>query len=101
MKEEFIMPWCKRLFVCAHFHSKEEMKVQLLCNRKKNQDKKLESKSSSKSSSTSPIRHLGAVHLKTDAQIAYDIQSGHSWTCWKDKEIIFSIGPISYPTKIS
>jgi hypothetical protein len=42
MKEEFITPWCKRLFVGDHFHSKEEIKVQLLCNREKNQDKKLE-----------------------------------------------------------
>jgi hypothetical protein len=33
--------------VGAHFHSKEEKKVQLLCNREKNQDKKFESKSSS------------------------------------------------------
>jgi hypothetical protein len=27
MKEELVTPWCKRLFVGAHFHSKEEMKV--------------------------------------------------------------------------
>jgi hypothetical protein len=53
MKEEFVMPWYRRLFVGAHFHSKEETKVQLLCNRKKNQDNKLESKSSSKYSSSS------------------------------------------------
>jgi hypothetical protein len=47
MKEEFVTPWRKRLFVGAHFHRKDETKVQLLCNREKNQDKKLESKSSS------------------------------------------------------
>jgi hypothetical protein len=68
MKKNFVTPWCKRLFVGGHFHSKEETKVQLLCNREKNQDKKLESKSSS-----SPIRNPGAVHLKTDAQVAYNI----------------------------
>jgi hypothetical protein len=40
--------------VGAHFHSKEERKVHLLCNREKNHDKKLESKSSLRSS-LSPI----------------------------------------------
>ncbi len=35
--------------------------------------------------------HLGAVHIKTDAHIAYDIQLGCSSTHWKDKgkEITF------------
>jgi hypothetical protein len=46
-----------------------------------------------------PIQTLGEVDLKTDAQVAYDIQSGHSWTRWKDKEIIFPMGPVSYTTK--
>jgi hypothetical protein len=32
----------------------------------------------------SPTR-LGAAHIKTDAQVTYDIQLGHSWTHWKDK----------------
>jgi hypothetical protein len=34
---------------------------------------------------------LGTVHIKTDAQVTYDIQLGHSWTHWKDrgKEIMF------------
>ncbi len=38
----------------------------------------------------SPTR-LVAVHIKTDAQVTYDIQLGHSWTHWKDKgmEIMF------------
>jgi hypothetical protein len=27
MKEVFVTPWCKRLFVGAHSHSKEETKV--------------------------------------------------------------------------
>jgi hypothetical protein len=38
----------------------------------------------------SPTR-LGAVHIKTDAQVTKDIQLGHSWTHWKDKgkEITF------------
>jgi hypothetical protein len=66
VKEEFVMAWCKRLFVGANFYSKEETKVQLLCNREKNQDKKLESKSSSKSS-LSPIRITGAVQVKINA----------------------------------
>jgi hypothetical protein len=78
----------KRLFVKDHFHSREETQVQVLCNRVKNQDKKLESKSSSISSS-SPIQNQGAVHLKTNAQDTYGIQSGHSWIRWKDKEILF------------
>jgi hypothetical protein len=68
MKEEFVMSCCKRLFVGDHFHSKEETKVQLLCNREKNQDKKLESKSSS-----SPIQNLGEAHRKTNAHVTYDI----------------------------
>jgi hypothetical protein len=40
-------------------------KVHTLCNREKNEDKKLESKSIS-----SPIRNLGAVHHKIHAQVA-------------------------------
>jgi hypothetical protein len=38
----------------------------------------------------SPTR-LGAVHIKTDAQVKKDIQLGHFWTHWKDKgkEIMF------------
>jgi hypothetical protein len=36
---------------------------------------------------------LGSVHIKTDAQVAYDIQLGRSWTPWKDKgkEIMFPV----------
>jgi hypothetical protein len=34
----------------------------------------------------SPTR-LGVVHIKTDAQVAYDIQLGCSWTPWKGKEV--------------
>jgi hypothetical protein len=36
---------------------------------------------------------LGSVHIKTDAQVAYNIQLGRSWTPWKDKgkEIMFSL----------
>jgi hypothetical protein len=30
-----------------------------------------------------------AVHIKTDAQVTYNIQLGLSWTPWKDKEITF------------
>jgi hypothetical protein len=41
-----------------------------------------------------------ASHIKIDVQVAYNIQSGCSWTCWKDKEIIFPMGSVSYPTKI-
>jgi hypothetical protein len=40
---------------------------------------------------SSPIWNPGEVDLKTDSQVAYNVQSGHSWTCWKDKEIIFPI----------
>jgi hypothetical protein len=34
---------------------------------------------------------LGVVHIKTDAQVADNIQLGRSWTQWKDKgkEIMF------------
>jgi hypothetical protein len=31
----------------------------------------------------------GAVHIKTDAQVAYDIQLGRSWSPWKGQEIRF------------
>jgi hypothetical protein len=48
----------------------------------KNQDKNLESKSSSNSSLT-PTRNPRAVHLKMDDHVAYDIQLGCYWTCWK------------------
>jgi hypothetical protein len=36
---------------------------------------------------------LGSVLIKTDAQVTYDIQLGHSWTPLKDKgkEIMFSM----------
>jgi hypothetical protein len=50
--------------------------------------------------SSSPVRNPGADHMKTDVQVAYDIQSGRSLTLWKDKEIIFPMGLVSYPTKI-
>jgi hypothetical protein len=49
---------------------------------------------------SSPIQNLGEVDLKTDAQVAYDIQSVHSWTRWKDKEIIIPMELVSYTTKI-
>jgi hypothetical protein len=31
----------------------------------------------------------GAIHIKTDVQVAYDIQLGRSWSPWKGKEIRF------------
>jgi hypothetical protein len=31
----------------------------------------------------------GALHIKTDGQVAYDIQLGRSWTPWKGKEVTF------------
>jgi hypothetical protein len=40
---------------------------------------------------SSPIQNPGEVDLKSDAQVAYNIQSGNSWSCWKYKEIIFPI----------
>jgi hypothetical protein len=49
---------------------------------------------------SSPICNLGEVDLKADSQVAYNVQSGHSWTCWKDKEIIFPMGLVSYTSKI-
>jgi hypothetical protein len=33
----------------------------------------------------------GVVHIKTDAQVAYDIQLGCSWTPWKGKEKTFTV----------
>jgi hypothetical protein len=51
-------------------------------------------------SSSGPTQNPGAVHLKTDAQIAYDIQIMSSWTLWKDKKLIFPTELVSYPTKI-
>jgi hypothetical protein len=47
-----------------------------------------------------PIRNPGEVNLKTDAQVAYNIQSGHSWTRSKDKEIIFPTALVTCTTKI-
>jgi hypothetical protein len=35
--------------------------------------------------------HPGAVHIKTDTQVAYDIKLGHSSMPWKVKEISFPI----------
>jgi hypothetical protein len=49
----------------------------LLCNGEKNQDQKLESKSNLNSSS-SPTWNLGALYIKTDAHVAYNIQLEHS-----------------------
>jgi hypothetical protein len=66
MKEKLFTP-CNKVFIGS----------KLLCNREKNQDKKLECKSNSKFNS-SPIQNLEVVHLKTDVQVAYDIQSGRS-----------------------
>jgi hypothetical protein len=57
------------------------------------------SKSNSNSSS-GPTPNLGAIHLKTNVQVAYDIQLGCSWSLWKDKELMFPMGLVSYPTKI-
>jgi hypothetical protein len=48
----------------------------------------------------SSIQNLGEVDLKSDVQVTYDIKSGRSWTRWKDKEIIFPTGLVSYTTKI-
>jgi hypothetical protein len=44
-------------------------------------------------SSTCP----GAVHIITDAHIAYDIQLGFSWSPWKCTEIKFPMEPVPYP----
>jgi hypothetical protein len=41
--------------------------------------------------------HPGAVHIKTDAQVACDDQLGHSWTPWKGKEIKFTMGLVPCP----
>jgi hypothetical protein len=41
--------------------------------------------------------HLGVVHIKTDAQVAYDIQLGRSWTPWKGKEITFPMELVPCP----
>jgi hypothetical protein len=49
---------------------------------------------------SSPIQNSGEADLKTDAQVAYNIQSGSSWIRWKDKENIFPMGLVSYTTKI-
>jgi hypothetical protein len=39
----------------------------------------------------------GAVHIQTDAQVTYNIQLGHSWTPWKDKEIKFPMELVLCP----
>jgi hypothetical protein len=35
--------------------------------------------------------HLGVVHIKIDAQVAYNIQLWCSWSPWKCKEISVSM----------
>ena len=45
----------------------------------------------------SPVRNPGAARIKTDAQVAYGVQFGRSWTHWKAKEIIFPMGPVPNP----
>jgi hypothetical protein len=37
------------------------------------------------------------VHIKTDAQVAYDMQLGRSWTPWKGKEISISMELVPCP----
>jgi hypothetical protein len=44
----------------------------------------------------SPI-HPGVVHIKTKAQVAYDIQLRHSWTRWKGREIKFTMELVPCP----
>jgi hypothetical protein len=39
----------------------------------------------------------GAIHIKTDAEVTYDIQLGHSWIHWKGKEINFPMELVPYP----
>jgi hypothetical protein len=51
-------------------------------------------------SSSGPTENLKAVHLKTYAQVAYDIQLGRSWTLWKDKELIVPTGLVTHTNKI-
>jgi hypothetical protein len=41
--------------------------------------------------------HSGAIHIKTNAQVTYDIQLGHSWTPWKVKEIASPIELVPCP----
>jgi hypothetical protein len=50
--------------------------------------------------SSSPVQNPEVSHIKTHVQVTYNIQSGRSWTRWKDKEIMSPMGPVSYPTKI-
>jgi hypothetical protein len=50
-------------------------------------------------SSSCPTQNPGAVHIKTDARVTYDIKVGHSWTLWEEKDLIFPTGLVSYPTK--
>jgi hypothetical protein len=97
MKQEFVMPWCKRLFVGAHFHINEETKVQLLCNREKNQYKKLESKSDSISSL---FRIPGVGHTKMDTHTVYRLRLERSTYAWKNKKIKFLMPPVLSPIKI-
>jgi hypothetical protein len=66
-----------------------------------NNDMSIYGKSKSSSNySSGPTQNLGAIHFKTDAQVAYDIQLGRSWTLWKDKKHIFPMELVTYPTKI-
>jgi hypothetical protein len=43
------------------------------------------------------LTHPRAVHIKTDAQVAYDMQLGRSWTSSKGKEISISMELVPCP----
>jgi hypothetical protein len=61
---------------------------------------KVTNQSNSELSSSSPTQSLGPPHIQIDVQIAYDLCFGRSIYERKDKEITFSIEPVSCTTKI-
>jgi hypothetical protein len=50
--------------------------------------------------SSSPTRSPGPPHIQIDVQIAYDVRFRCSTYALKDKDINFSMEPVSCPTQI-
>jgi hypothetical protein len=61
---------------------------------------KVANQSNSKLSSSSPTRSPGPSRIQINVQIAYDLRFGRYIYARKDKEITFSMAPVSCPTKI-
>jgi hypothetical protein len=61
---------------------------------------KVANQSNSELPSSSPTRSPGAAHIQIDVQIAYNLRFGCSVYARKDKEIVFPMALVSYPSKL-